>query len=61
MLQIHDQILFDAPQDALTDVAPIIIHEMEDFDFMIPPIVDVKVGLRWSDLTDYTVPAKAAA
>lgn len=54
LLQIHDQILFEAPEERVTEVVPIIREAMERFDhWMIPPKVDVKVGQRWSELTDY--------
>lgn len=54
LLQIHDQILFEAPIEQVPVVVPIIREAMERFDhWMIPPKVDVKIGHRWSELTDY--------
>ena len=54
LLQIHDQILFEAPEEKVAEVVPIIREEMERFDhWMIAPKVDVKIGHRWSELTDY--------
>ena len=61
LLQIHDQILFEAPIGQITNVAPLIREEMERFDqFLIPPKVDIKVGVRWGQLEDYDEWRKAA-
>lgn len=54
LLQIHDQILFECPTDTVGDAVPVIRREMEDFkQFLIPPIIDVKVGPRWGALDEY--------
>ena len=54
LLQIHDQILFEAPEEQVDTVIPIIRETMEDFHhWMIPPKVDVKIGERWGNLEDY--------
>lgn len=54
LLQIHDQIIFEAPVEQVTNVTPIIRREMENFShWMIPPVVDIKVGPRWSEVKDY--------
>ncbi len=54
LLQIHDQIIFETPKGNLDVVAPIIRAQMEDYpQFDIPPIVDIKVGRRWSQVKDY--------
>jgi DNA polymerase-1 len=54
LLQIHDQIIFEAPKSEITKVTPIIKRTMEDFShWLIPPVVDIKVGKRWSQVKDY--------
>ena len=56
LLQIHDQIIFEAPEDQITNVTPVIKRVMEDFPhWMIPPLVDIKIGKRWSQVKDYAM------
>lgn len=61
LLQIHDQIITECPDEHADEVAEIMRVEMEDFDqFLIRPIVDLKVGPRWSDLSDLETWRKVA-
>lgn len=63
LLQIHDQIIFECPTGVEHEVIPIITRKMEHFPhWMIPPVVDLKIGDRWGQLQDYEPPkARKAA
>lgn len=52
ILQVYDQILIDAPKDALPKVVPIVEREMtRDFDWCsVPFAVETKTGQRWGTL-----------
>jgi DNA polymerase-1 len=48
VLQIHDELLFEAPVDEVTDASAIIEREMAEAFEMDPPLeVDVGVGENW--------------
>jgi DNA polymerase-1 len=48
VLQIHDELLFEAPGDEAADVAEVVEREMAAaFDLDPPLAVDVGVGSNW--------------
>jgi len=48
ILQIHDELLFEVPEDELETLKPIIIHEMETaLPLSVPIVVDCGVGDSW--------------
>ena len=50
-LQVHDEILFEGPEDELLEVAPGISRTMEDFQFTNVPIrTEMKIGPNWGNL-----------
>ena len=52
VLQVHDELLFEVPQDELERVAKLVRHCMEDAYLMRVPVkVDVKVGHNWAEMT----------
>ncbi len=48
ILQIHDELLFEIPEDELEDVKDIVIYEMENaMKLDIPIVVDCGIGNSW--------------
>ena len=48
LLQVHDELVFDAHKDELEIIKPIIKHEMENaFKMSVPLDVEVGTGLNW--------------
>lgn len=50
LMQIHDQILFEVPDELLAEWLPKICWVMEDLPFDTPFKVDVQTGHRWGKL-----------
>ena len=54
LLQVHDELVFECPEDEIINLKEIIIHEMENAhkpvcELSVPLIVDCGVGLSWSE------------
>jgi DNA polymerase-1 len=50
LLQVHDELLFEAPPEEVDTVAALVKHEMESVHRLeVPLIVDVGVGANWRD------------
>lgn len=47
VLQVHDELLFVIKKHRVKEVVPIIVGYMEDFNFIVPIKVEVKIGTRW--------------
>lgn len=48
ILQVHDELVFDAPADEVDQVKNIIIHEMENaYKLKVPLTVDIGAGKNW--------------
>lgn len=57
LLQIHDQIIFEVPNELVQEVLPYIKFLMEYFPiFRVPPKIDIKVGPVWGTLVSQEVP-----
>ncbi|MDP3795408.1 MAG: DNA polymerase I [bacterium] len=51
LLQVHDELVFEVRDDAVSDVAPAIKKIMETVvEFPIPLVVDLKVGQNWDEM-----------
>jgi DNA polymerase-1 len=51
LLQIHDELLFEVPQDEVRTFAAWAKSVMESaLELSVPLIVDVKVGPNWQDM-----------
>ena len=56
LLQIHDELIFEAPKDDIKKYSQIIQEEMSSVknsnlhSFSIPLLVDINVGNNWGDL-----------
>lgn len=52
LLQVHDELLFEAPPDELQAVAALVRSEMENaYPLRVPVKVDVKYGKNWAEMT----------
>jgi DNA polymerase-1 len=50
VLQVHDELVFDAFNDELDALIPIIKHEMEQaYSLAVPLVVEVGKGANWLD------------
>ena len=53
VLQVHDELLFDIPEEELEVVTPLIIDTMVNaMELDVPVKVDVKVGQNWAEMVD---------
>jgi len=51
LLQIHDELVFECPEDQLHDLATMVKYEMETaMDLDVPLVVDLASGPNWYDL-----------
>jgi DNA polymerase-1 len=52
LLQVHDELLFEVPEDETAAVAAIVKKEMESVHKLkVPLIADIKVGKNWRDMS----------
>jgi DNA polymerase-1 len=50
LLQIHDELLFEIPDDAVSDVVPRITATMESvWDLAVPLTVEIGQGSNWAE------------
>src|SRR5271165_3845863 len=50
LLQVHDELVFEAPPDEAPAIAKMVKHEMESVQALaVPLIVDVGMGPNWRD------------
>jgi DNA polymerase-1 len=50
-LQVHDELVFDVPEDEVGPVSAMVRHEMENvIELSVPLVADVGVGANWRDL-----------
>ena len=50
-LQVHDELLFDVPEDEAEDLQGMVKHEMEHvIELSVPIIADAELGTNWRDL-----------
>jgi DNA polymerase-1 len=51
LLQVHDELLFEVPEDRLDRAAEIVRTRMESVvDLAVPLVVDLKSGPNWASL-----------
>jgi DNA polymerase-1 len=51
VLQVHDELVLEVPQDELEDVKPIMVEIMSDaFELDVPLKVDTSSGKNWLEL-----------
>ncbi|HEY3991068.1 MAG TPA: DNA polymerase I [Acidobacteriaceae bacterium] len=50
-LQVHDELLFDVPEDEIEAVCTLVKHEMEHvIELKVPIVADIGIGQNWRDL-----------
>jgi DNA polymerase-1 len=50
-LQVHDELLFDVPEDEVDQVKELVKHEMEHvIELKVPVVADIGIGANWRDL-----------
>ena len=53
LLQVHDELVFEVPNEELESAGALIKHEMEHAaDLAVPLVVDIGVGKNWLDTKD---------
>jgi DNA polymerase-1 len=51
LLQVHDELVFEAPEGELEAMKQLVAKEMENvFELRVPLKVDIGVGLNWRDV-----------
>lgn len=51
LLQVHDELLFEAPENEVTELSAIVKQEMEGaYELRVPLLADVKAGGNWRDM-----------
>ena len=57
ILQVHDELLFEGPEDELTRLAPLVKRAMEQVHpLRVPLLVELKAGPNWRDMKPVPVP-----
>jgi DNA polymerase-1 len=50
-LQVHDELLFDVPEDEVDQVRALVKEEMEGvIELKVPLVADCGVGVNWRDM-----------
>ncbi len=50
-LQVHDELLFDCPEDEAEEIRKMVKHEMEHvIELSVPIVADAELGANWRDL-----------
>ena len=52
LLQIHDELVFEAPENEVEIVTPLIKQAMEDvrgIELKVPLIAEVGIGINWGE------------
>ena len=54
ILQVHDELLFEAPNEELKALVTLVVKEMQGaVSFKVPMKVSVKVGPNWLDMKEF--------
>jgi DNA polymerase-1 len=62
LLQVHDELLFEGPQEELLRIAPDLVRIMgAALDMKAPLHVDLKMGPNWEDMKPLALPVPAVA
>ncbi len=51
ILQVHDELVFEVPQDRAESLAKMVVEEMETVEkFRVPIVAEARVGLNWENM-----------
>jgi len=51
-LQVHDELVFEAPEDELEILKPLVREHMENAHALaVPVVVEIGIGPNWRDMT----------
>lgn len=51
LVQVHDELLFECPEDEIEEIRKLVKNEMENaIKLSIPLVAEIKTGLNWRDL-----------
>jgi len=51
---VHDELLFEVPENEFRAICPLILHEMENaVKLAVPLKVDLKYGPNWNEMEKY--------
>ena len=51
LLQVHDELLFETPENEVSELAAMVKQEMEGaYELRVPLLADVKAGANWRDM-----------
>jgi DNA polymerase-1 len=51
ILQIHDELLFELPEEELPHLRGMVVQEMESIKELVVPLkVDIKFGTNWAEI-----------
>jgi DNA polymerase-1 len=54
LVQVHDDLLLEVPQDSMKGAVHLVRHEMEQaLRLSVPLRVDIKTGKNWADLKTF--------
>lgn len=54
ILQVHDELVLEVPDDELDQVAPLVVNVMESaYDLDAPLVADARVGTNWAEMRPY--------
>ncbi len=52
LLQVHDELIFEGPEENIRKLAPLIRRTMENIlSLSVPVVVDGKLGINWQDMS----------
>lgn len=52
LLQVHDELVFEVPEDEVKKIAPQIVDVMQTVEKIgVPIIVDAKAGVNWDEMS----------
>jgi DNA polymerase-1 len=54
VLQVHDELVLEVPEDEINAVAPLVIHTMESaYQLQAPLKAEARIGENWTDMTPF--------
>ena len=54
ILQVHDELVLETPEEAVDRIAPLVIEVMESaFELDAPLVADARVGPNWAEMTNW--------